>query len=121
MLPLFKKKEADRLNKYKSGIDLKIELKKGLNGKDFPLFFGLLYNIFWEELLVLKKILKDLLEKGFICESSSEAGVLILFIRKSGGRFRFYYDYCTLNIVIRADRYPLLLIREIFRILKGIK
>ena len=93
MLPLFKKKEADRLNKYKPGIDLKIELKKGLNNKDLPLPFSLLYNISREEFLILKKIFYNFLEKGFIYENSSEAGVPILFIRKPGGSLRFYYNY----------------------------
>ena len=109
------------MNKYKFGIDLKIELKKGLNSKDFPLLFRLLYNISREELLILKKILRDLLEKGFIRKNSSEVGILILFIRKPGGRFHFYYNYYTLNIIIRINYYPFPLIRKIFYIFKGIK
>ena len=109
------------MNKYKPGINLKIELKKGLNNKDLPLPFNLLYNIFREEFLIFKKIFRDLLNKSFIRKNNLEAGALILFIQKPNNSLYFYYNYYTFNIIIRADRYPLLFIREIFYILKGIK
>ncbi|EGZ77800.1 hypothetical protein NEUTE2DRAFT_53982, partial [Neurospora tetrasperma FGSC 2509] len=80
-----------------------IKIKKELNSKEFPLPFGLLYSITRKELLILKKILKDLLDKGFIRVSSLEAGILVLFIRKPGGGFYFYYNYWTLNTIIQID------------------
>ncbi|EGO53379.1 hypothetical protein NEUTE1DRAFT_53012, partial [Neurospora tetrasperma FGSC 2508] len=81
--------------------------------------FGLLYSIFREELLILKKTFKDLLNKGYICISNLKAGALILFIYKLGGGLYFYYNYRTLNAIIRIDCYFLLLIHKTFKVLKG--
>jgi hypothetical protein len=65
-----------------------------------------------EELLILKKTLTDLLDKGWIRASSSTAGALVLFVKKSGGGFRFCVDYRALNAITFQDRYPLPLIRK---------
>ena len=46
-----------------------------------------------DELLVLRKTLNELLDKGFIRVSSSLAAALILFVKKLGGRLRFCVDY----------------------------
>ncbi|EGZ73485.1 hypothetical protein NEUTE2DRAFT_60300, partial [Neurospora tetrasperma FGSC 2509] len=62
------------------GINLKIELKKALDSKNLPLPFGLLYNIFRKKFLVLKKILWDLINKGFIRVNNSTARIPVLFI-----------------------------------------
>ena len=121
LLPLFIKSEADKLNPYKPRIDYIIPFKKGLNGQDLPIPFGPLYSIFREELFVLKKILKDFIDKGYIRVSSSEAAIPILFIRKLGGGLRFYCDYRTLNAITRVNRYLLPFIRNTFRVFKGTK
>ena len=65
-----------------------------------------------DELLVLRKTLTELLDKGFIHASSSLVGAPVLFVKKKEG-FRFYVDYQGLNDITRKDRYPLLLIKEI--------
>ena len=57
-----------------------MKIKKGYNGKRLPLPFSLLYSIVYKEFFVLKKTLKDLLDKGFIRISSFKVGALILFI-----------------------------------------
>jgi len=74
-----------------------------------------------EELLVLRKTLSDLSEKGYIRLSISEAAAPVLFIRKPGGGLRFYYNYRALNAIIKQDRYPLPLIPETLRNLTGAK
>ena len=66
-------------------------------------------------------MLKDLLNKRFIRVSNLEIRAPVLFIRKPGSGFYFYCNYRALNVIIRTDYYPLLLISEIFRIFKGIK
>ena len=66
LLLLFIKKEADKLNLYKPGVDYKINLKKDNYKREVFISFRPLYNILREELLVLKKTLRDLLDKGFI-------------------------------------------------------
>ena len=71
------------------------------------------------ELLVLRKLLDDLLKKGYIRPSVLEAGLPVLFVKKPGGGLRFYYNYRALNAITKHDRYPLPLIAEILRNLAG--
>jgi hypothetical protein len=68
-----------------------------------------------DELLVLRKTLTDLLNKGFIRVSSSSAAAPVLFVRKPGGGLRFCVDYQGLNRVTKKDRYPLPLIYKTLR------
>jgi hypothetical protein len=68
-----------------------------------------------DELLVLRKSLNDLQEKGYIRPSISEAAASVLFVQKPGGGLRFYYDYQALNVITKLDRYPLPLIPETLR------
>ncbi|EGZ77682.1 hypothetical protein NEUTE2DRAFT_53678, partial [Neurospora tetrasperma FGSC 2509] len=58
--------EVNKINLYRLNINYKVEIKKDKNGKEIPLPYSLFYNIFQKEFLVLKKILKDPLNKGFI-------------------------------------------------------
>jgi hypothetical protein len=67
------------------------------------------------ELSVLWKILTDLLDKGFICVSSSLAAASVLFVRKLGKGLRFCVNYQGLNRVTKKDRYSLLLIYKTLR------
>ena len=62
-----------------------------------------MYRMSRDELLVLRKTLTKLLNKGFIRVSNSLAAAPILFIRKLGGGLRFYIDYYTLNKLTRKD------------------
>ena len=68
-----------------------------------------------DELLVLRKTLTELLDKGFIRVSSSPASVPVLFVRKPRGGLRFCIDYRRLNQITKKDRYPLPLIYETLR------
>jgi len=74
LLPLFTPTEADKLPPHRPGIDHHIELTKDTNGKEHPIPWGPLYNMSREELLVLRKTLTELLDKGFIRASRSSAG-----------------------------------------------
>ena len=65
-----------------------------------------------EELIVLRRTLNDLLDKGFIRVSNSPAAAPVLFARKPGGGLRFCVDYRALNNITRKDRYPLPRIQE---------
>jgi hypothetical protein len=46
-----------------------------------------------DQLLVLRKTLTDLLDKGFIRVSNSLAAALVLFVKKPGGGLRFCVDF----------------------------
>ena len=62
-------------------------------------------------LLVLRKTLNELLDKGFIHANNSLVRVPVLFIKKEGG-FQFYINYRGLNNITRKNQYPLPLIKE---------
>ena len=64
-----------------------------------------------DKLLVLRKTLNELLDKGFIRTNNSPVKAPVLFTKKKGG-FRFCVDYRGLNDITRKDRYPLPLIKE---------
>ena len=74
---------------------------------------GPLYGMIRDQLLVLRKTLNELLDKGFICASSSPAGAPVLFVKEEGGLW-FYVNYWVLNNTTKKNRYPLPLIKEIF-------
>ena len=119
MLPLFNRREAEKLAPHREGIDHKIGLREQANGAPPALPWGPLYNMSKDELLVLRKTLDDLLAKGYIRSSNSEAAAPVLFARKPGGGLRFCCDYRALNAITKADRYPLPLIPETLRNLTG--
>jgi hypothetical protein len=68
-----------------------------------------------EELLVLKKTLTNLLDKGWIRASSLIAEAPVLFVKKPEEGFRFCVDYRALNAITSQNRYFLFLIREILK------
>ena len=72
-----------------------------------------IYNLSEKELKVLREYLRDALAKGWIRESSSPAGVPILFAPKKDGELRLCVDYRGLNKITKKNRYPLPLIGEI--------
>lgn len=112
-LGVFDRQEAEILPPLRGeGIDHKIELVPGPDGKDPKVPFGPMYGQTREELLVLRKTLHDYLSKGFIRVSNSPAASPVLFVKKPGGGLRFCVDYRALNAITRKDRYPLPLINE---------
>jgi hypothetical protein len=55
----------------------------------------------------LKTQLHELLEKGFICPSSSPWGAPILFVKKKDGSMRMCIDYRELSKVMIKNKYLL--------------
>jgi hypothetical protein len=92
-------------------VDYLIKLVKE-DSKILEVPYRLLYSIIRDELLVLRRTLLDLLDKGFIQASSLPTRSLVLFVRKPRGRLRFCVDYRALNAIIKKDQYLLLLIKE---------
>ena len=62
---------------------------------------------------VLRQYLDENLKKGFIRESKSPAGYLILFAPKKDGTLRLCVDYRRLNDITIKNRYPLPNIAEL--------
>ena len=110
-LPLFEGDMAAELPPHRPGIDHTFTLEKGENRQERNPPWGPLYRITRDELLVLRKTLNELLDKGFIRASNSPAGAPVLFAKKEGG-LRFCVDYRGLNDITRKNRYPLPLIKE---------
>jgi hypothetical protein len=96
-------------------VDYTIKLEKDDNGREKEVPWGLLYSMSRDELLVLRKTLIDLLDKGFIRVSNSLAAALVLFIKKPREGLRFCVDYRGLNRITKKDRYLLSLIYETLR------
>jgi hypothetical protein len=73
------------------------------------------------ELAELKVQLQDLLDKGFICLSTSPWGCPALFVEKKDNSLRLCVDYRPLNAVTIKNKYPLPRIDILFDQLAGAK
>jgi hypothetical protein len=107
-LNVFFKKKADMLSSHRKH-DHRIELK---TDKEEEHDYASLYNLSKEELQLVKKYLKKLLDKGFIESSTTLYASLILFAKKSDDELRFCVDYRKLNAIIKKNRYSIFLIAE---------
>ena len=77
------------------------------------------YRMTLMELWELKEQLQDLLDKGFICPSTSLWGAPMLFVKKNDGSMRLCVDYRQLNRVTIRNNYPLPRIDDLFDQLQG--
>jgi hypothetical protein len=74
-----------------------------------------------KELAKLKTQLQELLDKGYICLSSSPWDCPALFMKKKDGSLRLCVDYRPLNAVTIKNKYPLTHIDVPFAQLAGAK
>jgi hypothetical protein len=72
------------------------------------------------ELAELKEHIKELLEKGFICPSSSPWGAPVFFVPKKDDAQRLCVDYHALNEVTVKNKYLLPKIDDMFNQLHGV-
>jgi hypothetical protein len=107
-LNVFFKKKADILSFHRKH-DHRIKLEKD---HEFDHEYALLYNLSEEELLLIKKYLKEHLNKSFIESSIASYASLILFAKKSDDELRFCVNYKKLNAIIKKNRYSISLIAE---------
>jgi hypothetical protein len=105
-LPLLSEAEANKLPPHHP-YDHRIPLKD-----NFTPPFSPIYPLSRTELEALRKWLDENLSKGFICASSSPAGVPILFVKKGDGSLRLCVDYRGLNKGTIENGYPLPLLHE---------
>jgi hypothetical protein len=80
-------------------------------GKSLP--YGPLYSLLQHELKVLREYLDKMLERGWICRSTSPARAPVLFVWKPDGSLRLCVDYRGLNAITPKNRYPLPCIDEL--------
>jgi hypothetical protein len=108
-LNVFFKEKTDILLSHKKH-DHRIELEKD---HEFDHEYASLYNLSEEELLLIKKYLKEHLNKSFIESSTAFYASLILFAKKSDDELRFCVNYRKLNAIIKKNRYSISFIAEI--------
>jgi hypothetical protein len=72
------------------------------------------YRMDVKDLVKLKKQIEELLEKSFICQSSSPWGAPVLFVNKKDGSRRMCVDYRSLNEVTTKNKYSLPPIEDLF-------
>ena len=84
---VFEKKNVDHIPKHRR-YDFPINLQEGANPP-----FGPIYGLSEPELQALRMYLDEILEKGFIQPSKSQAGAPILFVKKKYGSLRLCVDY----------------------------
>lgn len=77
------------------------------------------YQMAPTEMKELESKLDDLLEKDYICPSSSTWGALALFVRKKVGSLRLCIDYRGVNQLTKKNKYLLLRIEDLFDQLKS--
>jgi hypothetical protein len=104
--------ESTAIPLYQPGRNHAIPLEKDEQGREKDVPWGPLYGTSLEELLVLRKTLTDLLNKGWIRASSSAAKAPVLFVKKPGEKLRFCVNYRALNAIIFQNKYLLSLIKE---------
>jgi hypothetical protein len=107
-LNVFFKKKVDILSSHRKH-NHRIELEKD-HESDHE--YASLYNLSEEELLLIKKYLKEHLNKRFIESSTTSYASSILFAKKLEEGFRFCVDYRKLNAIINKNRYSISLIAE---------
>ena len=90
-------------------IEFEIELMPGTRPISIPP-----YRMAPAELKELKEQLQELVEKGFIRQSTSPWGAPVLFVRKKDGSLRLCIDYRQLNKVTTKNKYPLPRIDDLF-------
>ena len=71
------------------------------------------------ELAECKKQIGELLSKGWICESISEYGHPLLFVKKKDGTMRMCMDYRGLNSNTRVNCYLIPCINDLMDRLHG--
>jgi hypothetical protein len=95
-------------------IEFKIELQSGT-----ALVTKAPYEMLPVEMKELKVQLQGLLDKGYICRSTSPWGCSALFVEKKDKELRLCVDYRPLNVVIIKNKYPLPRIDILFDQLTG--
>jgi hypothetical protein len=108
-LNVFFKKKTDILSSHRKHDHL-IKLKKNHESKHE---YASLYNLSEEELLLIKKYLKEHLNKDFIKSSIAFYASSILFAKKSNDELRFCVNYKKLNVIIKKNKYSISFIAEI--------
>lgn len=75
--------------------------------------FSRIYPLNQTQLEALREYLDEMLAKGYIRKSTSEAAYPVMFVPKKNGKLRLVVDYRKLNAITKKDRTPLPLTNEL--------
>ena len=82
-----------------------------MEGKTLP--YWPIYAMSQPESELLRKMIKENIERGFIWESKLPAGTPVTFMKKKDGELHVCVDYRQLNAITVKNYYPLPLITEL--------
>jgi hypothetical protein len=115
-LDVFFKEKVDILSSHRKH-DHRIKLEKN-HESDHE--YASLYNLSEDELLLMKKYLKEHLNKNFIESSIASYASSILFAKKSDDELRFCVNYRKLNAITKKNKYSIsLTAKTIARLFKA--
>ncbi len=106
-LNVFDREKITQLSLHRS-YNHKIELEDESQSSRSQLYFMLNHK-----LQKIKKYLEENLKKKFITLSKASFASSILFVEKKDDSLRFCVNYQKLNVLIKRDRYSILLIDEV--------
>ncbi|KAK3508037.1 hypothetical protein QTP70_011080 [Hemibagrus guttatus] len=84
-----------------------------------PVPKGRIYSLTLPEEKAMEEYIKEALDQGYICPSTSPAASSFLFVAKKDGGLRPCIDYRTLNKITVKFRYPLPLVPAALERLRG--
>ncbi|KAI0994648.1 hypothetical protein K3495_g13533 [Podosphaera aphanis] len=83
--------DSTNLPPHRPGVDMAIEIEKDEQGCTKEIPKGPLYGMSRDELLCLRKEIMELLDRNWIRASSSPGGAPVLFVKKPGEGFFFFF------------------------------
>ena len=107
---VFDKSQTDILSSYRF---YNHKLKFIEEADKNALFKNRIYSISEHKFKQVKKYLNEHLKKKFIVSNYASFALFVLFAEKLNEELRFHVDYRKLNVIIKRNRYFILLIDEI--------
>ena len=107
---VFDKSQTNILSLYRF-YNHKLKFAKGADKN--ILFKSRIYSILNYKFEQIKKYLNEHLKKRFIIFNYALFASFVLFVKKPNDKLRFYVNYRKLNVIIKRNRYFILLINEI--------
>ncbi|KAA0035415.1 peroxidase 64 [Cucumis melo var. makuwa] len=113
-LEIIEEAETEKRLPPRRSIEHHIHLKKDTN-----LVNVRSYRYAYHQKEEMEKLVGEMLASGVIRPSMSPYSSPVLLVKKKDGRWRFFVDYLALNNVTVLDKFPILVVEELFDELSG--